>query len=136
MEETEFSYKPSFDYQTINTDDVLFRFGHQIYFNKHDSSLSITMTSEITPHENNTVLAKETICCVFQVSPFDKVFQIEEGRISTTEPLLIDTFINITIGALRGIFIKNLKGTPLCRSIIPLIPMELIRQNSVFQKTE
>ncbi|MBR1414868.1 MAG: hypothetical protein IJ570_03275, partial [Prevotella sp.] len=48
----------------------------------------------------------------------------------TTEPLLIDTFVNIVIGALRGMLIKNLKGTPLAKSIMPLIPMDVIHQNT------
>ena len=48
----------------------------------------------------------------------------------TTEPLLIDTFVSIVIGALRGMLVKNLKGTPLAKSVMPLIPMDVIRQNT------
>lgn len=67
---------------------------------------------------------------VFKIEPFDKVIQIKEGGFRTTEPLLIDTFVNIVIGALQGMLIKNLKGTPLAKSIMPLIPMDVIRQNT------
>ena len=41
-----------------------------------------------------------------------------------------NTFVNIVIGALRGMLIKNLKGTPLAKSVMPLIPMDIIRQNT------
>ena len=88
------------------------------------------MTTEITPGNSNEILAKESIYAVFRIEPFDKVIQIKENGFKTTEPLLIDTFVSIVIGALRGMLVKNLKGTPLAKSVLPLIPMDVIRQNT------
>lgn len=45
--------------------------------------------------------------------------------------LLINTFINVAIGAVRGMLVKNLKGTPLDGCILPLIPMNLISMNVI-----
>lgn len=130
MEETGFSYSPNFNYDSIDIDTVTYQFAHNLSPNAEKSELSLGMKVEITPGKSNEILAKESIYAVFKIEPFDKVIQIKEGGFRTTEPLLIDTFVNIVIGALRGMLIKNLKGTPLAKSIMPLIPMDVIHQNT------
>lgn len=130
MEETGFSYSPNFNYDSIEIDTVTYQFAHNLIPNAEKSELSLGMKVEITPGKSNEILAKESIYAVFKIDPFDKVIQIKEGGFRTTEPLIIDTFINIVIGALRGMLIKNLKGTPLAKSVMPLIPMDVIRQNT------
>lgn len=130
MEETGFSYSPDFNYDSIDVNAVTYQFAHNLIPNAEKSELSLGMITEITPGKSNEILAKESIYAVFIIEPFDKVIQIKEGGFKTTEPLLIDTFVNIVIGALRGMLIKNLKGTPLAKSVMPLIPMDIIRQNT------
>ena len=130
MEETGFSYSPNSNYDSIDIDTVTYQFAHNLIPNAEKSELSLGMKVEITPGKSNEILAKESIYAVFKIEPFDKVIQIKEGSFRTTEPLLIDSFVNIVIGALRGMLIKNLKGTPLAKSIMPLIPMDVIRQNT------
>lgn len=130
MEETGFSYSPDFNYDSIDVNTVTYQFAHNLVPNAEKSELSLGMITEITPGKSNEILAKESIYAVFIIEPFDKVIQIKEGGFKTTEPLLIDTFVNIVIGALRGMLIKNLKGTPLAKSVMPLIPMDIIRQNT------
>ena len=63
------------------------------------------------------------------IDSFDAVvLESNENGIKVSEPRLIDTFINISIGALRGMLVKNFKQTPLEGCILPLIPMEAIRK--------
>lgn len=130
LEESGFSYSPDFNYDNIDLNAVTYQFMHNIIPNPDRSELSLTMTTEIMPKDSNEILAKESVFAVFKIEPFDKVIQINEGGFRTTEPLLIETFISIVIGALRGMLVKNLKGTPLAKSIMPLIPMDMIRQNT------
>lgn len=130
MEESGFSYSPDFNYDGIDLNAVTYQFAHKLVPHAGKSELSIGMTAEITPGDSNEVLAKESVYAVFRIDPFDKVIQMKEGGFKTTEPLLIDTFVNIVIGALRGMLVKNLKGTPLAKSVMPLIPMDVIRQNT------
>lgn len=130
LEESGFSYSPDFNYDNIDLNAVTYQFMHNIIPNPDRSELSLTMTTEIMPKNSNEILAKESVFAVFKIEPFDKVIQINEGGFRTTEPLLIETFISIVIGALRGMLVKNLKGTPLAKSIMPLIPMDMIRQNT------
>ena len=131
MEESGFMFKPDFDYDSINVDMVNYQFSHQMKATPESKELALKMVAEITPADSNEVIAQEIVFCVFEIDPFDKVIQIREGGYSTNAPLLIDTFINIAIGALRGLLIKNLKGTPLTGTVLPLIPMSVIRQNSI-----
>lgn len=130
MEETGFSYNPSFNYDSIDISAVTYQFAHNLTPNAEKGELSLAMKVEITPGNSNDILAEESIYAVFRIEPFNKVIQIKEGGFRTTEPLLIDTFVNIAIGALRGMLIKNLKGTPLAKSVMPLIPMDVIRKNT------
>lgn len=130
MEESGFSYSPNFNYDGIDVDAVAYQFAHTITPNARDSELALSMTVEITPGQSNEVLATESVYAVFRVEPFSKVIMLREDGFKTTEPLLIDTFVNIVIGALRGMLVKNLKGTPLAKSVMPLIPMDVIRQNT------
>lgn len=130
MEETGFRYSPDFNYDSIDVNAVTYQLAHNLKPNAEKSELSLNMTTEITPGNSNEILAQESVYAVFRLEPFDKVIQTKEGGFRTTEPLLIDTFVNIAIGALRGMLIKNLKGTPLAKSVMPLIPMDLIHQNT------
>lgn len=131
LDETGFSYKPDFNYEDIDINAITYQFSHSLTPIMDKGELSISMTAEISPEGSNVILAKEDVYAVFKIDPFDKVIQIKEGGFTTTEPRLIDTFISIMIGALRGMLVKNLKGTPLAKSVMPLIPMDVIRQNSV-----
>lgn len=130
MEESGFSYCPDFNYDEIDLNAITYQFAHDLVPDAEKCELSLGMTAEITPGNSNKILAKESIYAVFKIEPFNKVIQIKEGGFRTTEPLLIDTFVNIAIGALRGMLVKNLKGTPLAKSVMPLIPMDVIRQNT------
>ena len=130
MEESGFFYKPDFDYNSISISDVAYQFSHTISAIANNEEIALNMVVEIIPKGSNEILAREAIYTVFKIEPFNKVIKIIGNGIRTTEPRLIDTFINITIGALRGMLVKNLKGTPLAKSVMPLIPMDIIRQNT------
>jgi hypothetical protein len=43
----------------------------------------------------------------------------------------MDNFLNVSIGAIRGILEKNLKGSPLDGLVLPLIPIQVIRESSM-----
>lgn len=126
-------FRPDFDFGSIDKNAVNYQFAHQMKVAPEKSQLALNMVVEITPLETNEVIARESIYCVFWMDPFDKVIEIKDEGFVTSEPLLIDTFINIAIGALRGLLVKNLKGTELAGSVMPLIPMNVIRQNSIQQ---
>ena len=51
-----------------------------------------------------------------------------KGNFATQDTLVLDTFIIATIRTLRGVLMKNLKGTPLGFITIPLIPIEHFRK--------
>lgn len=136
MAESGFSYKPDFDYNNINLNNVTYQFAHKLTPNPEKSEMAMTMIVNIVPKESNEILVNEEIYTVFKIEPFDKVIQIVDGGFKTTETRLIDTFINIVIGALRGMLVKNLKGTPLSGSVMPLIPMDVIHQQAVKQILE
>lgn len=129
MDEVEFRYKPEFDYSSINKDNISYQFAHEMTPNNEKGELALKIFVEITPEESNEILVKEVVYCVFQIDPFNQVVQVQENGFKTTEPQLINTFISVAIGALRGMLVKNLKSTPLAGCVMPLIPMSVISQN-------
>ena len=133
MEESEFMFKHDFDFGSVSIEEVSFQFSHQISISPQNGEIALTMQTELTPSKSNVVISRESVFCVFWIEPFDKVIQVKEDGFTTNEPLLVDTFINIAIGALRGLLVKNLKGTPLDGCVLPLISMDVIRQNSMRQ---
>lgn len=50
-----------------------------------------------------------------------------KGKMTMQNSLILDTFMVATVGAMRGVLMKNLKGTPLEFVTIPLIPIESFR---------
>lgn len=79
MDEAEFKYKPEFDYQSINKDQISYQFAHEMIPNKDKGEIALKLFVEITPEESNEVIVKEVVYCVFQIDPFDKVVQIQEN---------------------------------------------------------
>lgn len=129
MEESGFFYKPDFNYDDIDIDTISYQFIYNITPNEGKGELALSMTVQITPEKSDIVLAKEDVYAVFKIAPFDKVISINEEGFSTKEHQLIDTFVSVIIGAIRGLFVKNLKGTPLSKSVMPLIPMNIISKH-------
>ena len=76
-------------------------------------------------------LATNTISMRFGLSPIKEIIILkDDGSFSTQNTLVLDTFLVAAIGALRGVMMKNLKGTPLEPFYLPLIPMEHFRAKS------
>lgn len=129
MEESGFYLKPDYDYSAFDKEKINFQFFHQFDPVIDKELLNLKMIVEITPFESNEVLVREEIFCSFSIIPYDKVIQVKEGGFTTSEPTLINTFISIAIGALRGMLVKNTKGSYLSGCVMPLIPMSVINEN-------
>lgn len=129
LEETGFHYKPDFNYSKYNILDYDFNISHSLKVLPNDNLITLSMSVYIVSPKGQDILAQEDIFCTFEVLPFDKVINQVDGGFTTTSPDLIDTFVSIAIGALRGLMCKNLKNTSLDGCILPLISMKAIRDN-------
>lgn len=135
MEETGFTYKPDFDYDKLDFNSIAYQFSHHLSVDQQKEEVSLWMTVAVKPEGSGTVLAREAIYVTFRVEPFSEVIHINSnGSFTTTAPQLMDTFFSVAIGALRGMLVKNLKGTPLAGSVMPFIPIDMIRQNTTKQE--
>ncbi len=129
LNETRYSFELPYGADLPDKKDIMFGFRHRIGADTDSSSIIIEMVVAVTDKTNESILAENGIMAVFGIDPFDVVvLESNENGIKVSEPRLIDTFINISIGALRGILAKNFKQTPLEGCILPLIPMEAIRK--------
>lgn len=121
----------------ISPEKVIFRMGHNIVAKKDSNEIEISIHVFIIDSSRDVELVQEGVRAIFNVKPFEKiVLNSDENGIEVSEPLLIDTFINVTIGAVRGLLVKNLKGTPLNGFVLPLISMTTIRENITGKKKE
>lgn len=135
IEEIHYSIDPDFLAKGIDKSDIGFRLGHEITARKETNEIFTTVHVLLVNQRDNTEIASEGVRAVFLVSPFDGIVKsVSKDGIEVSGPQLIDTFINVTIGAVRGMMAKNFKGTLLEGFILPLIPMQMIRANTTQKK--
>lgn len=129
LNETRYSFELPYGADIPEKKDIMFGFRHRIGADKGSSSIIIEIVVTVTDKTSDNVLAENGIMAVFGIDPFEVVvLEANENGIKVSEPRLIDTFINISIGALRGMLAKNFKQTPLEGCILPLIPMEAVHK--------
>lgn len=130
IKETEYRFNYDFDYESIQPDGVGIRIGHEFKPSIDDDRIVICTKVIVVSNETDTVLVTNAISVAFGLSPMKDIISFDsKGRMTTQNSLILDTFIVATVGAMRGVLMKNLKGTPLEFVTIPLIPIESFRVN-------
>ncbi|KXB77631.1 hypothetical protein HMPREF1860_01293 [Prevotella amnii] len=123
------------DFANLDKEHLQIQFEHSINISAETETLIITMRVKILSGVNEIV--KQGVRTSFTIKPFNSfINSVEDGGFNVTNPNLIDTFISVCIGALRGLLAKNLKGTPLNGFVLPLVPMSVIRRNSIKEKNK
>lgn len=125
--EDEYKFNYDFDFSSLDKGKIGLRYNHSFDLKKESSEFLVCLSASFIVE--GVKLVENGIRVSFSVSPFDKAFILEDGKIKTEYSGLIETFVSIAIGSLRGILAKNLKGTPLDGCLLPLIPMAMIREN-------
>ena len=120
-------------YRIVRLDEVKYRFNFDYDYasldNKDRSEIIVEINVRFMTDEVGKSLAEQGVRATFAVNPYDGVVGKTNGEgINIHAPELIDTFANVTIGALRGMIAKNLKGTPLEDCVLPLISMDFLHQ--------
>lgn len=125
-----YKYNYDFDPSSLDKDGAGFRFSHSLKTDRDKGEVTIGIRIKIVDPKGEIDLVENSARSVFAITPYDSVIgSATENDLIVKIPALIDTFVNITIGALRGMLVKNLKGTPLEGCILPLIPMNIVRDN-------
>lgn len=126
--ETEYKFNYDYNFQTIDSDSVSIQLGHIVKPSMEDNRITISMKVNVVCSETNTILATNAIAMTFGLSPIKEILSFDNnGNVTTQSSMILDTFITATVGALRGVLMKNLKDTPLSFVTIPLIPVERLR---------
>jgi hypothetical protein len=103
--------------------------GHDMKPLMEEDRIVVSAKVNIVDSSTDTTLATNAISMSFGLSPIKSIISIDsKGNFATQDTLVLDTFIIATIGTLRGVLMKNLKGTPLGFITIPLIPIEHFRK--------
>ena len=123
----EIGYKIDYDQKLVDKDAVTFELFHREKADRQLKTILVEAGAHIVTRQDGFILANDTVRAEFSLDPFDEVIKQDgEGLFRSSVPQLIDTFINVALGALRGIFAKNLVGTYLDGLVLPLIPMKVI----------
>lgn len=133
MIEDYYKFNYDFDYNSVNKEDLGFQVEHSIKVLKETEQIVLVLRVYIF-NTNEEELVCQSVRATFKVQPLEHFIKMEEDEgMIVSNPLLIDTFINILVGAARGMLVKNLKNTPIEEVVLPLIPMNVIRQNAIKQ---
>lgn len=129
--ETEYRFNYDFSYESIVPDVVSIQIGHTMKPLMDEDRLVVSVKVNIVHSETDTILATNTVTLAFGLSPIKEILSLDNnGNVTTQNTLILDTFMVTAIGALRGVLMKNLKGTPLDFVTIPLIPIENFRKQN------
>lgn len=129
--ETEFKMDYDFDYSGLIPENLKVQVGHDIKPIMDKDQIVVKAKASLVYGDEEFELATNTISMRFGLSPIKEVIILkDDGSFSTQNTLVLDTFLVAAIGALRGVMMKNLKGTPLEAFYLPLIPMEHFRAKS------
>ena len=130
--ETEYRFNYDFCYESIVPDVVSIQIGHTMKPLMDEDRIVVSVKVNIVHSETDTILATNAVTLTFGLSPIKEILSLDNnGNVTTQNTLILDTFMVAAIGALRGVLMKNLKGTPLDFVTIPLIPIENFRKQNV-----
>ena len=128
--ETEFKMNYDFDYTGLIPENLKVQVGHDVKPIMDKDQVVVKAKASLVYGDEDLELATNSVIMRFGLSPIKEIIILkEDGSFSTQNTLVLDTFLAAAVGALRGIMMKNLKGTPLEPFILPLIPMEHFRAN-------
>ena len=126
--ETEFKMNFEYDYSEFNPEKLQIQIGHDIKPIIESDKIVIKAKSSFVYGEDETMLVTNTILMTFGLSPIKEIIVMKvDGTFAAQNSLIVDTLLVAAMGALRGVLMKNLKGTPLEHYYIPLIPLENFR---------
>ena len=126
----ESGFKFDYEYKLKDKNSISFGFYHREKADFKEKNIIVEVGARIIAHDN-VLLAENSVRAVFTLNPFDDIIkQKDDEAFQTLAPELIDTFISVTLGALRGIFAKNLIGTDLDGFVLPMIPMSVISDSA------
>ena len=129
--ETEFKMNYDFDYSGLIPENLKVQLGHDIKPIMEKDQVVVKATASLVYGDEGLELATNSVMMRFGLSPIKEIIIIKDGgTFSTRNTLVLDTFLAVAVGALRGIMMKNLKGTPLEAYFLPLIPMEHFRERN------
>ena len=129
--ETEFKMDYDFDYSGLIPENLKVQVGHDIKPIMDKDQIVVKAKASLVYGDEEFELATNTISMRFGLSPIKEIIILkDDGSFSTQNTLVLDPFLVAAIGALRGVMMKNLKGTPLEPFYLPLIPMEHFRAKS------
>ena len=129
--ETEFKMDYDFDYSGLIPENLKVQVGHDIKPIMDKDQIEVKAKASLVYGDAEVELATNTVSMRFGLSPIKEIITLkDDGTFSTQNTLVLDTFLAAAVGALRGVMMKNLKGTPLEAHFLPLIPMEYFRANN------
>ena len=131
INETEYRFNYDFNYDSLDSEMINIQIGNTMKPFMEEDRIVVSAKVNIVDTSTDTVLATNAISMSFGLSPIKSIISFDSnGNVATQDTLVLDTFIIATIGALRGVLMKNLKGTPLYFVSIPLIPIDNFKSSN------
>ena len=128
INEIEYRFNYDFNYDSLNPEMINIQIGHDMKPLMEEDRIVVSAKVNIVDSSTDTTLVTNAISMSFGLSPIKNIISYDnKGNVATQDTIVLDTFIIATIGALRGVLMKNLKGTPLSFVSIPLVPIEHFR---------
>ncbi len=127
IKEIEFRLEYNFDYDSIKVEDIFFEMNQHAKPDIEKNEIQVS-TFVLIKYGNSMIeLARQGVMLSFFIDSIkDLVKESETGELEVTSNELIFTLFSVSIGTLRGLLYKNLKGTKIENIILPLVPRDMI----------
>ena len=120
--ETGYYYNFEYPYEELDPKTIRFYLSHELIPYPEEDCLTIKLEVNVTDGEGITQLASNSIAVFFHLSPLSKVVSYNsDGFLTTHNADMVNNLLQAVVGTLRGVLMKNLKGTPLEACPLPLI---------------
>ena len=122
MEEDSFEIYHDIDLSTLSRKKVGFQFGYKM--NVEPKSETVIMTLQTYLMNGEKEIGMQSLKAEFLIEPFNSfvIGKTDDGYWEVSSPKAVDKMLDVCVGGLRGMLVKNFKGTSLQGLVIPLLP--------------
>lgn len=120
--ETSFKFNASYNYTNFTANNLALEFEHKFSVNLDENKFGVEISISYIDSRDRTHLSELSVLFNFCVMNLKELIEVDEQGIKTKDNSLIINLLNVSTGTIRGILYSKLKGTPLDKFPLPLIP--------------
>lgn len=122
IQEISYNYNGDFNFLQLSNTSLIYEMNNSIKIDNEKDIIGLRLGICYRYAETNESLAEYKILVNFKIPELNELVSKEKDKLKFEDNSLLMNLLHITIGTLRGALFLKLKGTPLEKFPLPLIP--------------